>query len=93
MLGVQLYDLISKTDTNREQITNFYAFMSALGMAAQAIDIVYQLNAAEDVDPAVFQRGASPLESLCFGRNGTCGCRPAGSGAGRAAAGRSATTM
>ncbi len=29
MLGVQLYDLISKTDTNREQITNFYAFMSA----------------------------------------------------------------
>jgi ABC-type multidrug transport system ATPase subunit len=70
MLGVQLYDLISKTDTNREQITNFYAFMSALGMAAQAIDIVYQLNAAEDVDPTVFQRGASPLESLCFGRNG-----------------------
>jgi len=70
MLGVQLYDLISKTDTNREQITNFYAFMSALGMAAQAIDIVYQLNAAEDVDPSVFQRGASPLESLCFGKNG-----------------------
>jgi ABC-type multidrug transport system ATPase subunit len=71
MLGVQLYDLISKTDTNREQITNFYAFMSALGMAAQAIDIVYQLNAAEDIDPTVFQRGASPLESLCFGRNGS----------------------
>jgi ABC-type multidrug transport system ATPase subunit len=71
MLGVQLYDLISKTDTNREQITNFYAFMSALGMAAQAIDIVYQLNAAEDMDPGVFQRGASPLESLCFGRNGS----------------------
>ncbi|HEX4084708.1 MAG TPA: ABC transporter ATP-binding protein, partial [Chthoniobacteraceae bacterium] len=71
MLGVQLYDLISKTDTNREQITNFYAFMSALGMAAQAIDIVYQLNAAEDVDPSVFQRGASPLESLCFGQNGS----------------------
>ena len=71
MLGVQLYDLISKTDTNREQITNFYAFMSALGMAAQAIDIVYQLNAAEDMDPAIFQRGASPLESLCFGRNGS----------------------
>ncbi len=70
MLGVQLYDLISKTDTNRDQITAFYAFMSALGMAAQAIDIVYQLNAAEDVDPAIFQRGSSPLESLCFGRNG-----------------------
>ena len=70
MLGVQLYDLISKNETNKEAITNYYAFMSALGMAAQAIDIVYQLNAAEDVDPSVFQRGASPLESLCFGRNG-----------------------
>ena len=72
MLGVQLYDLISKNPAAiKEQITNFYAFMSALGMAAQAIDIVYQLNAAEDVDPSVFQRGASPLESLCFGHNGT----------------------
>src|SRR5580693_7325527 len=71
MLGVQLYDLISKTDTNREQITNFYSFMSGLGMAAQAIDIVYQLNAAEEIDPTVFQRGSSPLESLCFGRNGS----------------------
>src|ERR1700704_527578 len=41
-----------------------------LGMAAQAIDIVYQLNASEDSDPSIYQRGASPLESLSFATNG-----------------------
>ncbi len=71
MLGVQLYDLISKAELNQEQITNYYAFMSQLGMAAQAIDIVYQLNASQDADPSIFQKGASPLESLCIGHNGT----------------------
>ncbi|MEA3188163.1 MAG: hypothetical protein QOD99_1993, partial [Chthoniobacter sp.] len=71
MLAVQLYDLISKAELNHEQITNYYAFTSQLGMAAQAIDIVYQLNATEDSDPSIFQKGASPLESLCFGRNGS----------------------
>jgi ABC-type multidrug transport system ATPase subunit len=71
MLGVQLYDLIAKThEKNQEQITNYYAFMSQLDMAAQAIDIVYQLNAAETVDPSIFQKGASPLESLCLGHGG-----------------------
>src|SRR5438132_3912830 len=44
--------------------------MSQLGMAAQAIDIVYQLNASEESDPAIYQRGASPLESISFGNNG-----------------------
>src|SRR5437016_8211101 len=44
--------------------------MSQLGMAAQAIDIVYQLNASEDSDPTIYQRGASPLESVSFGNNG-----------------------
>src|SRR5436309_3219918 len=44
--------------------------MSHLGMAAQAIDIVYQLNASEDSDPSIYQRGASPLESLSFATNG-----------------------
>src|SRR4051812_35578540 len=70
MLGVQLYDLITKTASKPEQITKFYAFMSQLGMAAQAIDIVYQLNADDDADAKVFQQSTSPLESLCFGRNG-----------------------
>jgi len=70
MLGVQLYDLISQAGLKQEQVVAFYSFMSQLGMAAQAIDIVYQLNASEDSDPSVFQRGASPLESVSFGNNG-----------------------
>ncbi|HET9419084.1 MAG TPA: ATP-binding cassette domain-containing protein [Chthoniobacterales bacterium] len=70
MLGVQLYDLISQAGLKQEQVVQFYSFMSQLGMAAQAIDIVYQLNASEDSDPAIYQRGASPLESLSFAANG-----------------------
>src|SRR5881394_892152 len=70
MLGVQLYDLISQAGLKQEQVVQFYSFMSQLGMAAQAIDIVYQLNASEDSDPSIYQRGASPLESLSFGTNG-----------------------
>ena len=50
MLGVQLYDLISQAGLKQEQVVAFYSFMSQLGMAAQAIDIVYQLNASEDSD-------------------------------------------
>src|SRR5881394_2944518 len=70
MLGVQLYDLISQAGLKQEQVVAFYSFMSQMGMAAQAIDIVYQLNASEDSDPAIYQHGASPLESLSFGVNG-----------------------
>ncbi len=70
MLGVQLYDLISQAGLKQDQVVAFYSFMSQLGMAAQAIDIVYQLNASGDSDPSIYQRGASPLESLSFGPNG-----------------------
>src|ERR1700724_1141950 len=70
MLGVQLYDLRAQAGLKQEQVVAFYSFMSQLGMAAQAIDIVYQLNASEDSDPSIYQRGASPLESLSFGTNG-----------------------
>jgi ABC-type multidrug transport system ATPase subunit len=70
MLGVQLYDLISQAGLKQEQVVQFYSFMSQLGMAAQAIDIVYQLNASEDADGSIYQRGASPLESISFGSNG-----------------------
>ncbi|MBV9488282.1 MAG: ATP-binding cassette domain-containing protein [Verrucomicrobia bacterium] len=67
LLGVQLYDLISKAGMQQEQVIAYYSFMSRLGMAAQAIDIVYQLNAADMADTSVYQRGTSPLESLVFG--------------------------
>jgi hypothetical protein len=70
MLGVQLYDLISQAGLKQEQVVAFYSFMSQLGMAAQAIDIVYQLNASEESDPGIYQRGASPLEAISFGTNG-----------------------
>src|SRR6476659_6654718 len=70
MLGVQLYDLISQAGLKQEQVVAFYSFMSQMGMAAQAIDIVYQLNASEESDPSIYQHGASPLESLSFGTDG-----------------------
>src|ERR1700741_2038970 len=70
MLGVQLYDLISQAGLKQEQVVAFYSFMTQLGMAAQAIDIVYQLNAAEETDRNIYQQGQSPLESLTFGTNG-----------------------
>jgi len=67
MLGVQLYDLIARAGLKQESVLAFYSFMTQLGMAAQAIDIVYQLNATESADSNVFQKGATPLESLTFG--------------------------
>ena len=70
MLGVQLYDLISKAGMEQKEVVAFYGFMTQLGMAAQAIDIVYQLNAAEESDKNIYQQGQSPLESLTFGANG-----------------------
>src|SRR6266436_6323481 len=66
MLGVQLYDLISQADRKSTRLNSSHGYMSQLGMAAQAIDIVYQLNASEDADPSIYQHGASPLESLSF---------------------------
>lgn len=72
MLGVQLYDLISKAgEISPEQVTTYYSFMSQLGVAAQAIDIVYQLNSDNEGDAAIYPKGASPLESLSFGDNGS----------------------
>src|ERR1700736_4590292 len=71
MLGVQLYDLIAKAGMQQEQVIAYYSFMSQLGMAAQAIDIVYQLNAADLADTSVYQKGTSPLESVVFGDSPT----------------------
>src|SRR5207244_3370598 len=47
----------------------FYGFMQRLGMAAQAIEIVYQLQAGEKADQGVSQNGELPLEVLSFGRD------------------------
>ena len=75
MLCVQLYDLISKAGMKQEQVMAYYSFMSQLGMAAQAVDIVYQLNASDREDSTVYHKGESPLESLLFGGNGSADVR------------------
>src|SRR5688572_27452975 len=69
MLGVQLYDLISRSGTVQKQMPDFYAFMDRLGMAAQAIEIVHQLQGGERADPSLTQSGELPLEILTFGHD------------------------
>lgn len=66
LLGVQLYLLISRTESNRRQMVEFYLFMTNLGIAAQAIDIVYQLNAGDQPlpDEPGTLKTAQPLETL-----------------------------
>jgi ABC-type multidrug transport system ATPase subunit len=72
LLGVQLYDLISKAGLKQEQVIAYYSFMSQLGMAAQAIDIVYQLNANDQSDVGIYHQGTSPLEVVSFGPQEHC---------------------
>ena len=47
----------------------FYLFMTNLGVASEAIDLVYQLNTGElGAGPQPKNDSAEPLESLHFGR-------------------------
>ena len=46
LLGIQLYLLISRAHVPKTQLVQFYRFMTNLGVATEAIDIVYQLNPA-----------------------------------------------
>ncbi len=71
LLGVQLYDLIFRSGMKEDQVTAYYDFMAKLGMADQAIDIVYQLNANEETDPAPASDNSSQLEKLSFGHPDT----------------------
>lgn len=64
LLGVQLYVLISRgVQLHREQLVDFYLFMTTLGVASEAIDLVYQLsrNTAEDTESPDI---GEPLEVL-----------------------------
>ena len=72
LLGVQLYDLITRSGMKPEQMAAYHDFMGRLGMAAQAIDIVYQLNANESAAAEQFYEGGPPLESLSFGDPVVC---------------------
>ena len=69
MLGVQLYDIIARVGEGQKQMPSFYAFMDRLGIAAQAIEIVHQLQSGEKADKSVAQSGELPLEILTFGRD------------------------
>jgi len=72
LLGVQLFDLINRSGLKADQVAAYHDFMGRLGMAAQAIDIVYQLNANDQTDPEFFHDGVSPLEVLSFGDPTQC---------------------
>lgn len=68
LLGVQLYALISRADLQKDHLIAFYLFMTNLGIASEAIDIVYQLNTSElgaTVEP---REQGQPLETLRIGR-------------------------
>ncbi|WP_170267032.1 ATP-binding cassette domain-containing protein [Brevifollis gellanilyticus] len=68
LLCVQLYLLISQSVSNQRQMVEFYLFMTNLGIAAQAIDIVYQLNAGDRAPEEEFvTKSGQPLETLIIG--------------------------
>ncbi len=75
LLGVQLYALIYRslaTDLNEDHLTAFYGFMQRLGVADEAIDIVYQLNASE---MEAFIGTSNPdwqLDTLVIGPDQSC---------------------
>lgn len=73
LLCVQLYLLISSSLTNQRQMVEFYLFMTNLGIAAQAIDIVYQLNAGDKPAEEDFtSKSGQPLETLRVGSSENC---------------------
>lgn len=74
LLAIQLYLLISQThppaaalnpggkNSNRRQMVEFYLFTTNLGIASQAIDIVYQLTAEDQRTPEeASMRSATPV--------------------------------
>lgn len=71
LLGVQLYVLISRAGLPKENLITFYQFMTNLGVASEAINIVYQLNTSETGDSGGDQppvEGDQPLETLIIAR-------------------------
>lgn len=68
LLCVQLYDLISKAGLQPGQVAAFYDFMAQMGIVAEAVDIVYQLNTDGQLDPIVEPGSKATLETLVIGR-------------------------
>lgn len=73
LLCVQLYLLISRSLTDQRMMVEFYLFMTNLGIAAQAIDIVYQLNSGDrPTDEEFTTKTGQPLETLRIGSGEGC---------------------
>lgn len=73
LLCVQLYLLISRSLTDQRMMVEFYLFMTNLGIAAQAIDIVYQLNSGDKPQDEEFtSKSGQPLETLRIGSGEGC---------------------
>lgn len=70
LLGVQLYVLISRAGLPKENLITFYQFMTNLGVASEAINIVYQLNTSEmaEAAEAATSDGDQPLETIVIAR-------------------------
>lgn len=69
LLGVQLYVLISRAELPKENLISFYQFMTTLGVASEAINIVYQLNTSElGQEPVMEVEGEQPLETIVVAR-------------------------
>ncbi|MCF6311510.1 MAG: ATP-binding cassette domain-containing protein [Verrucomicrobiales bacterium] len=70
LLGVQLYVLISRADLQKEHLISFYQFMTTLGVASEAIALVYQLNTSDPYAqiPDDTDDSTQPLETLIIGR-------------------------
>ncbi len=66
LLGIQLYVLISRARMPAQLLKQYYLFMTSLGVASEAVGIVYQLNAVEGDTSSEAGSGApaQPLESL-----------------------------
>ena len=66
LLGMQLYVLISRARMPAQLLRQFYLFMTGLGVAAEAVGLVHQLNAGDVGEPEVAAPGAGvqPLDSL-----------------------------
>lgn len=68
LLGVQLYVLISRADLPKERLITFYQFMTTLGVASEAINIVYQLNTSELHTNIPEPEAEQPLETIIIAR-------------------------
>lgn len=65
LLGIQLYVLISRAQMPSQLLRQFYLFMTGLGVAAEAVGLVYQLNSGNTGDDEDGQTVAvQPLDSL-----------------------------